>query len=112
MARAPAPTGRLLCAMVLATVSGRAAAQLHEAGLLKGVVEAVTRASRDEETAVRVAAGRAASRLAAGEPSVAAGCVSILVALLGPDQTSGVQQQVWKAITQRCTAPAKLNHTY
>ena len=94
MSRAPATSGRLICAMVLAAVSGRAAAHLQDAGLIKGTLEAVTRAARDEESAVRVAAGRAAARLAAGEAAAAAACVGVLVALLGPDQTSGVQQQV------------------
>ena len=45
---------------------------------------------------VRVAAGRTAARLAAHDPRSqwAPGAVAVLGALIGPDQTSGVQQQV------------------
>ena len=55
---------RQLHAAMLATIAMYAGERLDEAGLAKQFVEAILRYSRDEAVPVKVAAGRAAARLA------------------------------------------------
>lgn len=47
---------------------------------------------------MRIAAGRAAARLLPQQPSLAPGLSTILMALLGPDQSSEVQRQALMAL--------------
>lgn len=86
--------------------------RLEEVELTGKAVAAVTRFSRDEGHAVRLAAARAAGHLALAElhgklpeDAALAPLVSVMVALIGTDQSSEVQRQMllvrgldWKAM--------------
>ena len=68
--------------------------------MLRPVIDSVTRLARDADTEVKCAASRAAGALAAGElvgqvpqGTALSPLVSLMTALLGPDQFSDVQRQ-------------------
>ncbi|GAX75317.1 hypothetical protein CEUSTIGMA_g2762.t1 [Chlamydomonas eustigma] len=87
---------RMLAVMVLGAVVFRTGHQglLDDSSLLKRASEMIKKSARDEDVYVRVWAGKAASRLAIAQPSTAMEeSLTVLAALLGPDQSSGVQQQ-------------------
>ena len=79
----PSTGERQLQACVLATLAGHALPKLREAGQVQACVDATVRLARDKDTAIKVAAGRAAARLGVGEPSALAGvcgmCVCVCV---------------------------------
>lgn len=90
--------------MLLACVVRAAGDKLEEAGLLKPVGEAVVRYSKEEKLAVKVAAGRAAMRLAVANRAALGGVVNIMVTLLGPDQPSELQRQALLCLRQAVSA--------
>ena len=75
--------------------------RLEELELTAQAIAAVTRFSRDEGHAVRLAAARAAGHLALAElrsslpnDSALAPLIPVMVALIGTDQSSDVQRQM------------------
>ncbi|GIL73837.1 hypothetical protein Vretimale_5312 [Volvox reticuliferus] len=89
----PSASARQLNGIFLATAARHAGVRLEEAGLLKPFQDAIRLAARDEDTGVKTAAARAAARLAASATATASvmqHSVTVLQALLGPDQGSEV----------------------
>ncbi|MEW5303880.1 MAG: hypothetical protein WDW36_006533 [Sanguina aurantia] len=84
---------RHFAGVLLAGVAQHAPTQLESAGLLKQFSDAVSMLSRDERMVIKISAGRAAARLAAGVHSMLPSTASLLQALLSPDQASEVQRQ-------------------
>lgn len=98
-------------AMALAALTRSATAALEEAGLLAAAGDAAVRYAREPLHDCRVAAGRAAARLAshdasrgggAGGSSAAFG--TVMQALLGPDQGAEVQRQALVALRRLAQA--------
>jgi hypothetical protein len=98
------PAQREAAAMLLAAVAGAAGGRLEGAGQLPACVQAALAFSRDADAAVKVAAGRAVSRLFLAAPEELLGPLgTVMTALLGPDQGSETQRQAMLAL-QRVAA--------
>jgi hypothetical protein len=104
LATAPLPGGgpgeREGGAMALAALARSAAAALEEAGLVGAAGDAAVRYAREPLHECRVAAGKAAARLAAHDPAGAGGRAvgPVMQGLLGPDQAGEVQRQALVAL--------------
>ncbi|KAL6756479.1 armadillo-type protein, partial [Haematococcus lacustris] len=93
-AAAQSASDKQLHACVLSTVAPHCGGRLAaEPALTAAVMDAVTRYARDPDPALRVAAGRAASRMAVAVPSLLTPACQVLGALLGPDQSTEVARQ-------------------
>jgi hypothetical protein len=98
---AGSPGEREAGAMALAALARGGAGALSEAGLLSDACAAAVRYAREPDHECRVAAGRAAARLAAHDPAPGGGAAAVgpvLQALLGPDQGSEVARQALVAL--------------
>jgi hypothetical protein len=101
------PGEREAGAMALAAAARSAPAALEEAGLLGDAGAAAARYAREPSGDCRVAAGRAAARLAAHDPSPSGGGGAVgpvLQALLGPDQGAEVARQALVALRRLAQA--------
>lgn len=89
-------------AMALAALARYGASSLGAAGLSGDAADAAVRYAREPLHECRVAAGRAAARLAAA--GVGSGVAPVFQALLGPDQSGEVQRQALVALRRLALA--------
>lgn len=97
------PSQRHLNGIILASMALHAGPQLETMGLLKPFLEAVGKAARDESVPVRVAAARAAGRLASRCTAALPHCITVLQALLGQDQNTETQRNALLAARRLAT---------
>jgi len=93
-------------AVVLASAALHAPGRLAEPALLRQCGEAAARCAKDADPYVRVAAARAAARLAIAAPAAAPGLATVMMGLLGGDQSSEVQRQMLLALKTAAASDA------
>ncbi|KAF5835979.1 armadillo-type protein [Dunaliella salina] len=106
----PIANDRHLQGTVLATVAGCAGPRLEEAGVVQACVDAMIKLSRDKEQPIKVAAGRAATRLAIGNPQTLEAACGVLAALMGPDQPTEVSRQALLSVRRLADAVRAQQH--